>query len=263
MRTKHILMMAAVGMFALTSCQKEEGCTDETANNFNAEAEVACEDCCTYDVVTTMRLNINHETNGNPFALNEVYTDDFGNDYRFTRFQYYLSGVGLHNASGATSSSSYLLVDPSQGTFDLGTALPGTYDEIRFTAGIDSATNHADPSLYESGDPLGFQTPSVHWSWSSGYIFWAIEGEVDADNDGTFEGTFLFHIGMDSFRRDVVLTKNNTIAEGQINTFTVNADYTRFMDGIDMSTNPSTHTMNNMPLANQLIANIDNVFSVQ
>lgn len=264
MRTKHILMMAAVGMSALTSCQKEEGCTDETANNFNAEAEVACENCCTYNVAeTTLRLMIEHEGNGSAFALNQTYTDDFGNDYRFTRLQYYMSGIALADGGNMIMSNEYLLVDPSQTAFDLGTVNgSGHYHDVMMTIGIDSATNHADPALQPNGHPLAFQTPSTHWSWSSGYIFIMAEGEVDADNDGTFEGTFLFHIGTDGYRQDLTLSGHVDVDEGVTNTIMLHADYTAFMAGIDMSTNPSTHTMNNTPLANQFIGNIGSVFSV-
>ena len=55
MKTKNVLLITAIMIglgSVLTSCSKEEGCTDVTAENFNAEAEKD-DGSCTYKVETT------------------------------------------------------------------------------------------------------------------------------------------------------------------------------------------------------------------
>lgn len=247
-----------------TSCEKKSGCMDESANNYDAEAEVACEGCCAYDVPSAMgstALVINHQGDGNPFSMNNVYTDDFGNDYKFTRVQYYLSGHKIGSAGNPTDVNMYMLVDPSKSTYAMRDAEAGTYSNLMFTVGVDSAANHADPAIYESTHPLAFQNPSTHWSWNSGYIFVMLEGQVDTDNDGIFEGTFTFHIGMDSYKVPLDIMVNKSVEAGTANAFSITANYTNFLTGIDLETENLTHTMNNMMLANKVKANVASVFS--
>jgi hypothetical protein len=262
MKTKSYLLIAAGLIAVMTSCRKKEGCMDTTATNFDAEAEKECDNCCTYpaDTVGTLALEFEHLGNGNPFSYDSVYTDDFGNDYKFTRVQYYVSGVMLEDHVGAMSDvSEYLLVSPTTSFYDLKDVIAGHYHDLHFVVGLDSATNHGDPSNYTSG-PLAFQTPSTHWSWSSGYIFIMLEGQVDSDNDGTFEGTFTFHIGTDNYKSSVAVSYNQELTNGD-NHLHLNADYTNFITGIDLSTENMTHTMDNMMLANKVKANVSSVFS--
>jgi hypothetical protein len=47
---------------------------------------------------------------------------------------------------------------------------------LKFSVGIDPENNHADPASWPSGHPLAPQVPSMHWGWSAGYRFIALEG---------------------------------------------------------------------------------------
>jgi len=254
--------MLAIG-FTSTSCKKKVGCTDPTAENFDAEAEKACEDCCTYPVGSAqLTLNIHHKVGAANFALGAVYTDDFGHSYRFNRVQYYLSGFKVVDHSGAPIDiNTYLLVSPGVSAYTLPSVDMAHLHDLYFTVGIDSVTNHADPALYSAGNPLGFQSPSTHWSWASGYIFVMLEGEVDSDGDGNFDSNFVYHIGTDNFKVNVELELHTDLVAGQMNTLSIDADYTKFLTGVNLVTESSTHTMNNMPLANKIKANIASVFS--
>ncbi|MBK7695626.1 MAG: hypothetical protein IPI30_15330 [Saprospiraceae bacterium] len=40
---------------------------------------------------------------------------------------------------------------------------------------------------------MAFQDPSMHWGWTSGYRFIALEGMIDNDNDGIPETVFEIH----------------------------------------------------------------------
>jgi hypothetical protein len=69
---------------------------------------------------------------------------------------------------------------------------------LNFMIGLDEETNHADPLIAE--EPLN--DPLMHWSWNpdAGYKFIKVEGEHDADNDGSFEA-FSIHVATDALAR--------------------------------------------------------------
>lgn len=254
--------MLAIG-FTSTSCKKKVGCTDATAENFDPEAEKPCDNCCVYPSgPAQLKLHVHHKAGAANFALGTVYTDDFGNPYRFTRVQYYLSGFKGEGHSGApVPINTYLLISPATNDYSLASVDMNHIHDFFFTVGIDSATNHADPALYASGNPLGFQSPSTHWSWASGYIFVMLEGEVDSDADGNFDSNFVYHIGTDNFKVNVELQLHKDLVKGQMNELSIDADYKKFLTNVNVVTESSTHTMNNMPLANKIKANIASVFS--
>lgn len=244
---KNIFLTLGVAIIALSSCRK-----DPEPDNDNTGPE---------PTNGYVKLNINHISEGNALQYNTDYTDDFGNVYQFTKVQYYLSGGALHDGSSEDALGQYLLVDPGQSEYYFGAAAAGHYHDLMFSVGVDSAANHSDPASYEAGHPLAFQSPSTHWNWNSGYIFVRLEGMVDTTGDGTTDGDFLFHLGMDNLRQDLMFTEHADITVGDTTTIQINADYDRFFDGIDLSNDNQTHTMDNMPLANSAINNASNVFS--
>jgi hypothetical protein len=104
----------------------------------------------------------------------------------------------------------------------------------------------------------------MHWSWSSGYIFIAIEGVADRNADGTPEAAFQLHIGMDNLRRMVTLPVHTDILNDTENMAHIEIDYLRFLDGVNLSlTTSQTHTMDNMMLATSIANNVDSVFVVE
>lgn len=199
---------------------------------------------------------------GASYNQDSIYTDDFGNDFKISLANFYLSGFKLSNSSGSVSTSTqYLLVKPETSTYSLGNLKEANYSDITFDVGVDSVTNHTDPNTYSISSPLYPQTPSMHWTWASGYIFYKLEGTVDTDGDGTFESTFLFHIGTDGMLRNISYALNQEIVGDKTNTISMKIDLAQFLDNIDLSIDNSTHTMNNMPLALRVVNNSTSAFS--
>lgn len=64
------------------------------------------------------------------------------------------------------------MVNDSLGKFNI-----TTIEKITLAIGVNSAVNHLDPSTYSSSHPLAPKSPSMHWGWTAGYRFVALEGK--------------------------------------------------------------------------------------
>lgn len=211
-------------------------------------------------------LKFNHTYNGQSFELNKEFTDGFGNKISFTRVDYYISNPILKNTTGTNLSinNNYFLVNSSTETALVASLEPTTIKEIAFNIGLDEETNHKDPANYESTHPLAYQSPSMHWGWSTYYLFIVIEGNVDTDGDGSFDDIFAFHIGTDNYLKSISTNSNNiSIEAGKSNMIPIKIDYSKLFLNIDLSTDNITHTMDNMPLANTFANNISTAFSFE
>lgn len=131
----------------------------------------------------SVEIDITHQFDGEPLLLDaRSYRTAAGNDLRFTRLRYYISNIRLrrHDGSwyvqplGENDSSGYYLVDLAQAQttkLRLAQVTPGDYDGIDFLIGVDAARNGKG---VQSGslDPVN----GMFWTWSSGYIFFKLEG---------------------------------------------------------------------------------------
>lgn len=99
--------------------------------------------------------------------------------------------------------------------------------------GVDSAHNHLDPSTYPLGHPLGHQKNSMHWGWTVGYRFMAVEGMVDNNNDGVPESDLQFHNIGDDLYKTVRLAGTAKAQNGILN-LDLDLDYARLFQNIDL-----------------------------
>ncbi len=266
MRKVNLLVLAPVIVLAVfASCNKPEGCMDPTALNYDPEAEV--DKGCTYapDEVA-VQMHMHQFLNGLELVEESNYTIN-GTVTALNLAQFYVSGITLVDAQGVehTADDLYLLIKPEEEAYEIGNFPAGDYTKIIFSVGVDSATNHADPSVYAIGDPLGAQSPSMHWGWSFGYIFMRIDGEVDSDADGVPDpaGSFEMHVGEDHYLATIELDYPITIAEGNENIIHLEADWDTFFSGVDMVNDNTFHGTDNIPLANTVLDNIYNMFSAE
>jgi len=216
----------------------------------------------------TVSLNFTHMVGPEAFAFNSDYIDDFGNNFQFSRADWYLKVSGFldhDNVTQILSEINYYKMDPSVTSVTYGQSLPTTLHNLQWAVGIDSATNHMDPNTYETGSALANQSPSMHWGWSTGYIFCVVEGLVDIDGNGSYDPgeTFALHVGMDTnYREGTNLHVSTEVIAGETANISLDVDYAGFIDGIDLSTENSTHTMDNMPLAVKVSDNFGKVLKL-
>lgn len=194
---------------SLTSCKKE-GCTDETALNYDAEAKKD-DGTCNFQQFADVQLSFEHVfgMTQEEFNLNQNYVHPkTGDTLNFTMLKYYVSNIKLKNADGTwwTQEDSYHLVCES---CDLGNSIAltdipvGNYIEMEYTIGVDSMKN-------VSGAQSGALSPSngMFWSWNSGYIMIKAEGDSPNSDNGKFQ----FHLGGFSGEYNVVTTKTSDFA---------------------------------------------------
>lgn len=168
------------------------------------------------------------------FALNAVVVT--GNyEYKLTRLDYYISEIKIRHDGGqmTTVENTWLLVKPAlDSVYQLG-AFPGiqSVESVQFSIGVDPAHNHLDPSSYPSGHPLAPQDPSMHWGWTSGYRFIALEGV----SGNAFVNNFEIHALDDVNYKTVSLNTGAEVHPNGDKTIHLVADYARLLDGIKVS----------------------------
>lgn len=266
--TKYIMVLgAAVALFG-TSCKK--GCTDPNALNYDDRAK-KMDNSCEYEeepADAEINLKFYHELDGQSFAFNQDFTDDFGNICTFTRVQMYISNPVYKDDQGTeiASPAEYILISPDETTYSIGTLAPDTHvHTMDLLIGVDSVANVGDPAAYSSEEALAYQSPSMHWNWNTGYIFIAIEGKVDTSGNGMYEAgeTFLMHVGMNSMARDVsgLMVHFNTV-EGQTHNIELDINWAELVAGINLKIDNSSHTQNNMSLAAAVANNAPNAITI-
>lgn len=143
------------------------------------------------NVVGTSNLVLN--------TTNTPYTNDLDQPYNVTWLSYYVSNIKLKREDGTVyedeiksdgSAGYYLVNEAEAGSHEitLKNIPPGNYTEVTFTIGVDA-------SQVDQGAQTGALDPAngLFWSWNSGYIFLAFEGNSPVSTET--ENTLTYHIG--------------------------------------------------------------------
>ncbi len=225
------------------------------------------------DEATIANLKFHWHTNVGSAAA--AYAVDFqtadGRKFNLSDFRYYISNIVLIKDDGTELplTDKVLLVNPSEQDYDLGSVPTGEYKGFKFMIGLDSLTNHADPTTHAATSPLSIQSPPIHWSWNSGYIFFKVEGMVDSTAAGGQNPNkeFFYHIGLDALKRNIdfstsafSVSADETTMENEI---ALELDLLEVLDGVNMLTEYETHTFNNMGLATKIADNWQDAFSIE
>lgn len=108
-----------------------------------------------------------------------------------TRLDWILSKLELQRADGSWMPSAQWIAFFSQSaerfTADATGVPEGDYRAVRFTVGLDEATNAMTPDQFGAEHPLRPAIDTMHWGWLGGFLFLAIEGQSD-------HGAFSYHL---------------------------------------------------------------------
>lgn len=256
------LLLALPLAIGLAGC-KREGCTDPLSLNYDPDAKKD-DGSCTY-APPTFALHVHHYVDGQAYSTGTTYTHASGRQYRFTIARFYLSGLELETPSGHEHLDGYAHIVAPESEYGFGQATAGSYTGLGFHIGVDSAANHSDPTTYAVGHALAATSQTLdHWSWNSGYVFVRIEGLADttAAMTGTVDAPFALHIGGDNLLQDFALSHDIEVPVTGDFELSLAINWAKALDGVDMR-DANTHTMDNMPLAQQVIANLLTAITVE
>ncbi|MGB0404004.1 MAG: MbnP family protein [Salibacteraceae bacterium] len=201
---------------------------------------------------TSVSFSINHLLGSEAYSQNKTVTSPNGNDVNINRLEYYISQIELIHDGGQSTllNEKYFLVNANSSfTGNLGSLNITSLEKIKFGVGVDNTpntnpsdpsmntTNHADPSLWSGLHPLAPKSPSMHWGWSAGYRFVAMEGKTGSSMNLTYEIHALGDANYFEVSIDAPITASNNAIE-----ININADYLQSLTGIDVSSGLILHS---------------------
>lgn len=207
---------------------------------------------------TSIELHITHRLGGiTEYNKTHVAQNDMGKEFTVTRFEYYISNISItHDGGTVTDIQDHYILANAENDIkeDLGSHSITNVESISFSIGVDTPTNHEDPSLLPNDHPLAPKSPSMHWGWTDGYRFVAMEGKTGPDIDKTYE----IHSLGDAYYFQTNVTTTAVMKNGKL-VIPITADLTQAVKGIDVAPGLIDHgsTANNIKLLENFR---DNVF---
>lgn len=181
----------------------------------------------------TISLKINHQLDGEPFAFNTQTANNYGNEVKYTRVEYYISGISIVHDGGTITPlpDVYLLVNPQKNSvYPLEDADISKVEEIRFHVGVDPKVNNEDPNQWPAGHALRPSFPSMHWGWAAGYRFCAIEGVSGPQLNQTCQ---VHALGNQNYFKSHIPVSSE--AKGGELSIEINGNYEHILDRVDIS----------------------------
>lgn len=200
---------------------------------------------CTALIATAQKnvyLNITHKLGTSGFGFNQTAQNNLAQDFRITRVDYYLSGITIIHDGGQELAvpGHYILVKGNSNLSDLlGSFNVSNVEKIKFSVGVESPTNNSDPALYTAPHPLAPQNPSMHWGWSSGFRFVALEGKSGSNFGTVFQMHGLGNANYFTQTQTAAVVSNNSDIYIHLE-----ADYTQALKGVDVNAGPIDHGVN-------------------
>jgi hypothetical protein len=222
----------------LTSCSKEEGCTNPAATNFNLEAEKD-NGTCVYAVTTEeeenseahITFNFTHHFDGVPVTASNFNQFNFvtanGDTISISKLKYLISDLKLYRPDGSVNvNEGYNLIDVTNNTglsYSIAKTELGSLASMGFNFGFDSTDN--------SGNYIDLNSASwgVPMMMGGGYHGMQLEGMYKKEGA---DSTFAYHhivtkrpSMMDAFEANhieislpgIALNQHNIVVEVKMN----------------------------------------------
>lgn len=192
---------------------------------------------------TNLYLNFPPKVGGNDLMLNTVVNDLNGTAFKVDNFMYYISNIHIYHDGGQDLdlSDTVILVRAEDHNIFMGAFDVTNIEAIDFGVGVPQAINHADISQYSEDNPLSWQTPSMHWGWTSGYKFLLVDGWGDDSGNGDPTALFQLHdLGDANYKYVSLPTVVGTVNPTNI-TVTINCNLDEWIWGANPGTTGVQH----------------------
>lgn len=211
--------------------------------------------------MVTPTIDVQMRVGSESLTMGDTY-DINGTALQINIAQFYMGDITL-SGDEVNASDDYYVIGTTQNSISLPQVEAGSYD-LSFGIGVNAEINalpEEDFTTRPAGDALGIQDPSMHWSWATGYRFLRIDGMVDTDADGVPDQAVEYHLGSDAFF--AILNSPNPIELTEEDaSITMRFDVAALLSGADLSTGEVTHVGDNKPLADLMLANYTEAFSI-
>ena len=186
-------------------------------------------------------LNIHHRVDGISLSDSAVGVNNLGNQFKYSRLQYYIDDIEVIYDQGDTFSypEVHLINALSEeiSTINLGSLDFSSVSAIRFAIGVGPDLNNLDPTVYPTTHPLAPKFPSMHWGWTSGYRFVCAEGTAGASFNQTFE---LHGLGNANYALQTIVTAGS-LSSNDTMLLDIEADYAELTRNIPVSNGTISH----------------------
>jgi hypothetical protein len=241
----------------LTACyEPKEGCLDILSTNFSVDADLQCQDCCSWP---ELRVRFQHravypDTIVNFTLRDSVYTDRDGNPYRVVDFRFLLSNFSLVRPDGSEISlfnkistrrflpdgslkpdsilNDILLLRPGVSPLlDAGIfRAAGSFVSLRFDVGLSEIAQSVDPVSLPTTHPMNPASSGMEWDRMNGFDFQRVVLMPGASAQDTTQ--LRVPISSSSLRRRIELPVSLDIPEGRNLEFELQIDYRKWLSGI-------------------------------
>lgn len=259
----YLLSAFLLSIMASACLEKEEGCRDVAATNFAADAEVDCEDCCSYPSIT---FEIDHAVGDTSLKYGDtIFFDD--KIIKILETSFYINGISLTaadqtiritdeitltdrsgNTTLTTDDIEIISRDIPSFSYDLGSFRgDGTFSELNFQIGLDLIQAATNPSSVPDAHPLApanalFDLPD------STYVFTRLR-LVNVHNDDTLQYSTNTPVNIN-------LPYTVTIDRSFDLTIPLKVDYLNWIEGINFADDSLVTTQ-------IIVSNLSNAFSIR
>jgi len=211
----------------------------------------------------TLYFHLHTDVDTNEVATyGSVYTLTGGRKISVTKAQLYISNIQLIKADSSIYAvpNTVLLKVQEIEPYLVGSVPSGNYISVRFTVGLDSATNAKIPT---SSD-IALNNQSMWFGASaqpSGFIFVNFQGTIDTTAAANSNNLipFMYMIGTTANKRQVTMPYQSfTITTGQAQYLHIIIDYNKLLTGINLSNGNNLMIMSPRANINNVAKTISN-----
>jgi len=206
---------------------------------------ISCFTLPSFAQTNQVKFVFDHQVNGAPLTIGTTEFDIWNEKaVMLTRAEFYISEIALtaDDDSVVPLTDINILVDANDGdlAYEVGEWEISSVKNVVLHVGVDEAHNHLDPSTYPADHPLAPQNPSMHWGWTAGYRFLAVEGKVDNNSDGILESLYQYHNLGDNLYYNTTLNGLAVAENGEL-VIHITLDYANLFKNIALTGNLIHH----------------------